>query len=336
MILAQAISIETVNDETVEIQWTQDFTSAPLDIHLGMSPESIDMRNPVARAVKHSAQVSGLTPNQRYYFKLCPRGEAGVVIAQRNVALVGSVNFRDLGGYLTTEDRRVKWGRLYRSGHLSKLTAPALDYFSSLDIRTVCDFRIDEERAQEAMDLPNDPQVNVLGIPPGVKDRFFFHRVFRDSNDPEDVVAAVHEVIVSMVDQSAQRYRGLFEVLLAAGDENILINCSAGKERTGVASALLLTALGVPRETIYYDFMLSKIYFPAIQEIPRVLAKYEIGGDRGAAEALVMPLLDTRASYLQVAFDFIDDNYGDALTFLRQLYDIGPAELTQLRSNFTT
>jgi len=45
--------------------------------------------------------------------------------------------------------------------------------------------------------------------------------------------------------------------------------------------------------------------------------------------------LDTRASYLQVAFDFIDDNYGDALTFLRQLYDIGPAELTQLRSNFT-
>lgn len=330
----QAIRIEDMGSGSYAISWTPDFSSGVVDIFVGRSPESIDMRTLVAAAVTR-ARVSGLEPRVRHYFYLRPADGNGVTCAQRDVPLEGGVNFRDLGGYAAADGRHVKWGRLYRSGHMSNLTAADKVCFEALNIHTICDFRLSEERANENVVLPGNPRIETLEIPPGVKDRFFFHRVFRESSDPNDVVQAVHEVVRSMVDESAGRYRRLFEVLLEPGDRNILINCSAGKERTGVGAALILTALGVPRETIYYDFMLSRTYFPAEKEIPRVLEKYEVGAVGDAARDLVMPLLETRESYLSAAFDFIDEHFGGGLEFLRAHYGLGDEELAQLRDRYT-
>ncbi|MFT4561222.1 MAG: protein-tyrosine phosphatase [Gammaproteobacteria bacterium] len=335
MQLAKAIQVEQNEDGTHELSWTSAFSAAPVDIYGGQSPDTIDMGNALAVDVTRSTTIAGLVPNIRHYFRLCRHGQAPVMVAQRNVPLAGCVNFRDLGGYLAEDGRRVKWGRLFRSGHMSNLTPGARDYFAKLDIKAVCDFRISEERASEATDLPNNPSMNILEIPPGIKDRFFLHRVFQDASGPEDVVKAVHEIVLSMVNESAARYQRLFDVLLECTDENILINCSAGKERTGVASALILTALGVPRATIYYDFMLSKQYFPTQKEIPRVLKKYNVG-EGLAAQQLIMPLLETHESYLRTAFESIDKNFGDGLGFLKQRYGIGPNELNELRDRYTS
>jgi protein-tyrosine phosphatase len=335
MRLAQAIDIRESETGSTELCWTAQFTTRPVDIFAGRHPDHIDMTNPLARGARESATVTGLAPQVRHFFSLQPEGEAGVVAAQRNVPLDGSVNFRDLGGYLTTDNTRLKWGKLYRSGHLANLAPTARDYFTSLEIKAVCDFRQTKERASEAMDLPNNPQVDVLEIPPGVKEPRYLHRVLREAHDSKDVLDAVHAIVLSMVNESAHRYKRLFEVLLAPEEQNILINCSAGKERTGVASALILTALGVPRETIYYDFMLSKTYFPVEREIPRVVKKYDVGLPEERLKELLRPLLDTHESYLRCAFDFIDENFGDGLTYLQQQYDVGPAELRALRQRFT-
>jgi protein-tyrosine phosphatase len=334
MQLAKTIQVEQHENGTHELRWTSGFTTAAIDIYSGPSPDRIDMGIRRAAEATGSTTLAGLEPNIRHYFKLCPQAQAPVTVAQRNVPLAGSVNFRDLGGYLTEDGRRVKWGRLFRSGHMANLTQGAREYFATLDIKAVCDFRISEERASEATELPNNPSMNILEIPPGIKDRFFLHRVFQQARGPEDVVKAVHEIVVSMVNESALRYQRLFDVLLERADENILINCSAGKERTGVASALILTALGVPRATIYYDFMLSKKYFPVQNEIPRVLKKYDVG-EGLAAQELIMPLLETHESYLRCAFDFIDKHFGDGLGFLKHHYGIGPAELHELRERYT-
>jgi len=335
MILAQAIRIEGSGDGNYEIAWTRKFSAKPVDIYVGRSPGAINREDPRVSGATGAARISGLAPNLRHYFYLLPAGGDGVTAAQRDVPFEGGVNFRDLGGYAAPGGRHVKWGRLYRSGHLSNLTTADQACFESLDIHTVCDFRLSEERANESIALPNDPRIEILEIPPGVKDRFFFHRVFQESSDPDDVVQAVHDVVRSMVDESAGHYRRLFEVLLESGDHNILINCSAGKERTGVGSALILIALGVPRETIYYDFMLSQRYFPTEKEIPRVLEKYEVGTSGEQAVQLVMPLLETRESYLRAAFDFIDENFGGGIEFLHENYGIKTAELQYLRDRFT-
>jgi protein-tyrosine phosphatase len=335
MILAQAIQVAGSGDGNYEIGWTPTFTSGPVDIYLGGAPDRIDLSTALVSGATGSARICGLAPRVRHYFRLCPRGEVGVTAAQRDVPLAGGVNFRDLGGYATADGRRVAWGRLYRSGHLSRLTPSGKVFFAALDIHTVCDFRLSEERADENMALPNDPRVEVLEIPPGVKDRFYFHRIFRDSTDPDDVVRAVYDVVRSMVDESAPRYRRLFEVLLEPGDHNILINCSAGKERTGVGAALILTALGVPRETIYYDFMLSRVYFPVEQELGRVLEKYAVGAVGDAARRLVMPLLETRRSYLRAAFDFIDEHFGGGIGYLTAQFGLDAVDLRHLRDRYT-
>lgn len=332
---APAIRIEGNGEGSYELTWTPAFSSGPVDVYIGDNPDAINMEVALVSGAIGGTRISGVAPRVRHYFRVCPRGELGVIAAQRDVPLDGGVNFRDLGGYATNHGRKVKWGRLYRSGHMSNLSGPGLAYFAGLNIDTVCDFRLSVERANESIALPNNPRIEVLEIPPGVKDRFYFHRVFRDSNDPADVVRAVHDVVRSMVDGSAARYQRLFEVLLAPGDHNILINCSAGKERTGVGAALILTALGVPRETIYYDFMLSRVYFPAANEVQRVLEKYEVAAVGDAATNLVMPLLETRESYLRAAFDFIDENFGGGIEYLNAQFGLGAAELRRLRDQYT-
>ncbi len=328
------ISVETTAPGAFTIAWPETFTREPVSIGASSSPEGLAQAEPLLDGARGGCTLDGFAPDTRYYFQLRRADGEDIIVAERNVPLAGAVNFRDLGGYAAADGRRVRWGRLFRSGHLSTLTSTGQAAFERLGIVTVCDFRLATERARENMTLPGGVTLEGIEIPPGVRDPEYFHRVFRDASGPDDVAAAVHEVVLSMVNESADRYRRLFEVLLEPAERNVLINCSAGKERTGIAAALLLSALGVPRETIYYDFMLSAVYFPALAEIPRVLEKYAVSAVGDAAQRLVMPLLETRASYLQVAFDSIDRECGDTETFLRSHYDLGPAECSELRRRY--
>ena len=179
-------------------------------------------------------------------------------------------------------------------------------------------------------------QVDVLEITPGIGDRYFFNRLFASTDDPQQVVDAMHEMMRVLELTAAPRYQRLFEVLLECAPGAVLINCSAGKERTGVASALLLTALGVPRATILKDFLLSQRYFPFESEIPRVITKYDVKAGGDAARQLIMPLLETRESYLQSAFAAIDERYGSGEGLLKTLYGLGPADLARLRDHYTS
>lgn len=328
------ISVTTTAPGTFALAWPVAFSDKPVRVFAAASPDALAQAGAaVAEAIGHCT-LAGLEPDVRQYFRLCRADGEQIIVAERNVPLDGAVNFRDLGGYASADGRRVHWGRLFRSGHLSTLTAAGRAAFERLGIATVCDFRLAAERARENMVLPSGVTLEGIEIPPGVRDPEYFHRVFRDASGPEDVADAVHEVVLSMVNESADRYRRLFEVLLEPESRNTLLNCSAGKERTGIAVALLLSALGVPRETIYYDFMLSARYFPALAEIPRVLEKYAVGATGEDAQRLVMPLLETRASYLQIAFDSIDRECGSTDAFLRRHYDLGDAEFSELRRRY--
>ena len=328
-----AIEIEPTALGAYRLRWDEAFTSTPVDIYAGTTPDTIALGDPVVTAADSgvAVRVSGPRP----YFLLRAHAGGEVIAAQRNVPLAGSINFRDLGGYANADGRRVRWGRLFRSGHMANLTAQAKTDLSALGIQTVCDFRMAEERETEVAALPNDPRIEILGIPPGIGDRFFFHRLFDSTDDPAKVVEAMHDMLRALVVTAAPRYARLFELLLERPSGAVLINCSAGKERTGLASVLLLSALGVPRATIAYDFMLSQRYFPAESEIPRVLQKYAVRATGDTARNLIAPLLETRASYLQSAFAAIDELYGSTAGMLQQLYGLGSRECARLREYFT-
>jgi len=331
----QSIHVEGSLRGEYLIRWDKRFTEKPVDIFAGPSPATIDMQRPVVKKASGRAEVSDLADALRPYFFLLPLNGNGVTVAQRNVPLQGAINFRDLGGYATNDGRRVRWGRLFRSGHLSNLTKKDKNYLESIGVRTLCDLRVAEELANESTTMGGNFRIEILSIPPGVKDPYYFHQIFKHADGPESVLKAMHEVMRSLVLDSAQHYKRVFEILLETHENTVLINCSAGKERTGICAAMILEALGVPRETIFYDFMLSAIYFPAQAELPRVYEKYDVKPTGEKTRRLVMPLLETRKSYLQSAFDAIDQNYGSCKAFLSQRYGLGGGELAQLRDVYT-
>ncbi|KTT95243.1 protein tyrosine phosphatase, partial [Sphingomonas yabuuchiae] len=174
----------------------------------------------------------------------------------RVLPLQGGRNFRDLGGYRTADGRTVKWGLLYRSGQMHDLTPADYVTLQKLGIRTVCDFRDTAERTREPTLWPAGQRPKVLS-----DDYALDMSAMRLPGDPstwthEQVVTAMTATYPKLLDQFNGQYRRMFAELLA-GDVPLAFHCTAGKDRTGVAAALLLTALGVPRATIIDDYLLS-------------------------------------------------------------------------------
>jgi protein-tyrosine phosphatase len=329
------VEVTRVAAERYQISWDECFTTEPVTIFAGADPLAIERANPCIEGAHQQATFAAPDAPTRCYFLLVPATDEPLIVAERPVEMHGGVNFRDVGGYRTEDGRRVRWGRLFRSGHMSKLTAADKQTFAALNISTVCDFRIDEERAHENTELPGAPAVHTLDIMPGIGDAHFFHRLFASADGPSEVVDAVHQMLETLVREAAPCYAGLFEALLEDPSGALLMNCSAGKERTGVGTALVLSALGVPRETIGYDFMLSGTFFPAAAEVPRVLEKYAVTRPGETGRALIWPLLDTRLSYLEAAFAAIDADFGSSAEFLRQNYGLDAHAVKRLRDLYT-
>ncbi len=169
----------------------------------------------------------------------------------RNLELEGCVNFRDLGGYPTADGRRVAWRRLFRADGLGRLTAEDHVLLRELDLVTVIDLRTEDEASQRGRfpveEVPVRyhpfPLLDVLPTPENVH------------NWNETTYIA--DQYRSMVVDGRAALCGAIEVLAGPGSLPAVFHCSAGKDRTGVLSALLLAFLGVPDELIVEDYALS-------------------------------------------------------------------------------
>jgi protein-tyrosine phosphatase len=127
----------------------------------------------------------------------------------------------------------------------------------------------------------------------------------------------------------------MFEELLALEGEGFLINCAAGKDRTGFGAALILGALGVSEADIVQDYLLSERYYPLQREIGRIRRKYGPYLGENVELERIMPMLETRESYIRAALDTIRDDFGDIEAYLERALGIGPSERAQLRALYT-
>jgi protein-tyrosine phosphatase len=248
----------------------------------------------------------------------------------RLLPLEGGRNFRDLGGYRTEDGHRVKWNTLFRSGSMHGLTAADFAYLESRGIRTVCDFRDTRERAAEPVNWPQPGAPIVLSddyalqtssfLPPGAPATWTVGQV-------EALMTASYP---HMLEQFNDQYRRMFGELLAHRVP-LAFNCSAGKDRTGIAAALLLTALGVPRESVIADYLLTNRYLdPA-----KLLAASSRGPANPMAQLppeLMKPLLAADRRYIEAAFQVIDRHPGGARGYLHDVLGLSPGDLERLRS----
>ncbi len=232
-------------------------------------------------------------------------------------------NLRDLGGYVAEDGRTVKWRRLYRSNNLAKLSDDGVARVAELGIRAYCDFRGVSEQAERPSRLPetNAPVIYPLAIEPKVGGALRALVADRASK-PDDVVGLVVAAYREYARDHVAPYRAFFDLLVEGADYPLLFHCAAGKDRTGYAAAMVLCALGVAREAVYEDFLLTNDYWDGSMELAL--------DDRPDLRAI---LTGVRPDYLDAAFDGIDAAYGSLDRYLEEGLGLTVERLERLRGH---
>lgn len=269
------------------------------------------------------------------------------VIGERVLPLEGGVNFRDLGGYRTTDGRSVKWGKLYRSGVMSDLTDADYAYLQKLGIKTICDLRSQDERTLEptsAQRITNGGRYYSLDYKMDFDTRGFAQAFSAPSANPEVTALRVFGGFYRAMPKTyAPQFKQAFADLQQGN--GLLFNCSAGKDRTGLLGALVLTALGVAPETVSADYALSAHIYPK-QEAARQARHAQARSERKAdsphsstMEALAkLPpdarnvLMGTDASLIAAAFDQIRLDYGSLDAYFEQVLGVDAEDRRQLQA----
>lgn len=235
----------------------------------------------------------------------------------RRFELEGAKNFRDFGGYPTSNGSRVAWRRLFRSDLLSDLTDNDLVLVGNLGLRTVCDLRGEEERRKHPDKLPCNGNLRFLanGFLPHGGERMI-EEINAGKLDSIAVSTRMREVYRDFPTVHLSEFRKLIEALLEPDAVPILIHCSQGKDRTGFAAAIILMALGVGREVILSDYLLSNQY-------RRELA-YTLSPDTGSD--ILYILAGVQQSFLDAAFRTIEEVWGSDDAFLTEAMGLGRHE----------
>ncbi|WP_157976739.1 tyrosine-protein phosphatase [Parahaliea mediterranea] len=254
--------------------------------------------------------------------------------AHRLLAFEGIDNFRDLGGYRTADGRQVRWGVLYRAGDLSQASRFDLKQLQRLQLQTLVDFRSQIEKDAAPDRLPDNPAFAVLAIPTlddgnsamveEVKARF-------ESGDFEgfDPSALMTEANRQFANEFTPQFRQFIHTVRDAGGEPVLWHCTAGKDRTGFAAAILLQILGVPRDTIIQDYLLSNAISLEAHSRDLMLARL-FKGEQAAGQIAIM--MGVQQPWIEAAFASIDEHWGDFDTYVREGLKLSDADVNALQA----
>ncbi|MBN1425316.1 tyrosine-protein phosphatase, partial [Candidatus Fermentibacteria bacterium] len=233
----------------------------------------------------------------------------------------GIHNFRDFGGYGTQDGRRVRGGMLYRSGSLSGATGNDLERLRALGIKTVCDLRTQRERAHHPNPLAHDAHFRYTHIPMKARQhdesgrfRQLLSLLFGKARTLryEQVLEEIYREYVSEFREELGMILGI-----ASDEDNlpILIHCTAGKDRTGLACAIIHHTLGVPYDTILSDYLLSNESLHGFRE--EMLKRLGMFSLVGISRERFQPLFEVRREYLEASFSEMREGFGSVNGYIR-------------------
>lgn len=241
-------------------------------------------------------------------------------------------NFRDLGGYLTEDGRSLKWGKLYRSDKLSRLTDDDQRFLERLGIRKVVDFRSDEEREESPHSLLDQTQIIVRPMPVSVDaaqvEQISRHLMQQDAT-PDEMARYLIEANREMVERFTGVFRDWLGMLMEDEHYPMVFHCTAGKDRTGFAAAMIMTALGVPRNTVMEDYLATNHFTQnRIEQAVRYLGEHsmhQVNAD------VVRTLFGVQARFLEEAFIAIEEHYQTVDKYLEIGLGLGAPEIAELQ-----
>jgi protein-tyrosine phosphatase len=240
-------------------------------------------------------------------------------LKQRHIPLKGASNFRDLGGYVGHAGRTVKWRTIFRSDHLANLEPEDLVQLQNLGLQHAFDFRGVEESQAQAYAWPQMKR-HSLSIEPTVVQRLQAQYLTGKPLTAADALDAMQTTYRDFVKSDSNRFAQLFEHLLDQA-EPLLFHCTAGKDRTGLAAALILTALGVSQADIWKDYLLTN-----------QLYKRNSTGVTTLSPDVAKIVWEVQESFLNAALDEIQIRHNGIHNYLHSQLGLTPAALSRLQS----
>lgn len=316
-----AASVSKNSDGT----WTVSYTAPGVrTVSVFTGPDAAHISGAPVTGHGPSGSVTITTSAARPWVRLVPDHGAPLVVASRYLGLSGVLNARDGGGYRTTDGQWVRSGLVYRTAALTS-TPSDETLLSGLGITTDYDLRTPTEIATTPDTLPAGTRydnLNVMGV--------------SGASVPTSVTTAaqaeqyMEQTEVSFVDEASAKtaYKALLDGM--ASDQGAsLYHCSAGKDRTGWASAVLLTLLGVGSRTVMDDYLLSNKYY---YDSPQIQA--ELAAMPASESAVYGEFMKVEPAYLQAGLDKVHSEYGSMYAYVTRGLGVSPATVAKLRAKF--
>lgn len=232
---------------------------------------------------------------------------------ERSIALEGTSNFRDLGGYLGYGGARVRWRQLFRSAHLGQLSPTDQQTLKQLSVQRVVDFRGTTERVAQPCAIPN-ATVHALSIEPNIVQALEARARAQKTVDADEAQNLMRQTYHDFLSHNTPRFAQLFGHLLQDGAP-LVFHCTAGKDRTGFAAALVLKSLRVSEADILQDYLLTNQLF-----VPPLVV------GEGAPPEVRNAIQRVQPDYLQAALDAVQHSYGGLENYLEKGIGLGKAE----------
>lgn len=291
-------------------------TEGGWQLYAGTSTDNINKEKPILSGNGSGEFPLNVSTSIRIYFELV-YAKGAFVLADRHLPMEGGYNFRDLGGFRTKEGRYTKWGKLFRADELSNLKENDLKYLSSIPITSVIDFRAQAEARRFPDKLPPTVQFTypIAIIPGNLSSEGIQTNLLKKNIDAH--MKHMNRMLVS--DPNCVRsYRIFFAIVQNHLSAPLIFHCSAGKDRAGMAAALILFALGVDEETVVEDYLTSKIYLSDKYEA--FIAKYP------RAESI----FTVKRMFLQAGINQIKRDHGTIMNFLTKVLKVDIIKMRRL------
>ena len=295
-------------------------------IYSSLTDSSLTSFTPVT-TTNIANQIMRLNPTGsglREYFILRTAGVQSGVVANRIIDMNSIKNFRDIGGYFTTDDRQIKWGQIYRSGNLSNCTLYDQERIRRLNIRTVIDFRSEKTIGKYPILL--HPTIQKISIPLTPMDVVKLDdKLLKEGFNRSDAISYVQEAYVDIVENHKEQFGEMFDLLTNDSNYPLLLSGSLGKDGVGLATYFILHALGVSHSSIEQDYILSnKLIDPATSNVDA----------RHLPESLqeaITAMLTVNKSYLNYVIEHINKKYGSVDKYLENELRVTSGKRSLLR-----
>lgn len=297
-----------------------------IDIYSSLTDSSLTTFTPVTTS-KITDQVLRLNPTGsglREYFILRTAGVQSGVVANRVIEMNNIKNFRDIGGYITSDEKQIKWGQIYRSGNLSNATLYDQEKIRRLNIKTVIDFRSEKTIATYPILL--HPSINRISIPLTPMDAEKLDvQLLNDDFSRSDAILYVQEAYVEIVENHKEQFGEMFDILINDANYPLLLSGSLGKDGVGLATFFILYSLGVPQANLEQDYMLSN------QLIDPAKSRIEANHLPEPMQEAITAMLTVNKSYLNYVIEHINKKYGSVDNYLEKELRVTSGKKSLLR-----